>query len=116
MKQRQWIALLAFALVTVAIANPTGIVVQDADSVSTMPTTGNLPALAIDPRIILETAEGKTELHLQSLPLTLNAAPRHILIDADANEMRDLTAPQRLPGDLPAHVHFSASYLPFVKR
>ena len=70
MKQRQWIALLAFALVTVAIANPTGIVVQDADSVSTMPTTGNLPALAIDPRIILETAEGNKAKAAKLLHIT----------------------------------------------
>lgn len=116
MQQRRWITLLVFTLATVALANPTGIVVQDADSISTIPTNGNLPALAINPRIILESASDKEEVRLQPLPVSLGAAARHVIIGATTNETHLLTFPEGLPGDLPSYVYFSVSYLPFVKR
>lgn len=116
MKRRQWIAVVAFALTTVALSNQTGIVVQDAERIRNVLTDENAPVLTINPRIIIESANNNEEVSLQPLPVTLGAAARHVIIGANTNETRLLTFPEGLPGDLPSYVYFSASYLPFVKH
>lgn len=116
MKRRQWIAVLAFALATVALSNQTGIVVEDAERIRNVLTNENTPVLTINPRIVIESANSNEEASLQPLPVTLGAGARHFIIGANANETRLLTFPQGLPGDLPSYVYFSASYLPFVKH